>query len=104
MVCTLQVCGCRVTRLVPHLLAHPRLLVHSADAVYAAAARLQQLLVLSEEGLALVLKRCPAALLAPPERFTLLLQQLARDLAVAPDVAADILLQVRGSPCGRAAA
>jgi hypothetical protein len=55
--CLLQVCSWPLLRLLPELRAHPRLLVTPAEQLYAAAANLQQQLRLSEEGLALALRR-----------------------------------------------
>lgn len=52
-----QICGCQLKRLLPQLRRAPRLLVTSADSLYKAAAGLQQMLKLSEEGLTLVVRR-----------------------------------------------
>lgn len=56
--CCLQVCSWPLLRLLPALRAYPRLLVTPGERLYAAAATLQQQLRLSEEGLALALRRC----------------------------------------------
>jgi hypothetical protein len=55
--CCLQACGWPLARLLPGLRGHPRLLVTPAEQLYAGAAMLQQQLRLSEEGLALALRR-----------------------------------------------
>jgi hypothetical protein len=52
-----QICGCELVRLLPKLLSEPRLLISTADCLYKGAAGLQQLLMLSEEGLTLVARR-----------------------------------------------
>lgn len=52
-----QICGCPLARLLHQLRGEPRLLVATADSLYRAAASLQQLLRLSEEGLTLVVRR-----------------------------------------------
>jgi hypothetical protein len=55
--CCLQACGWPLVRLLPGLRSHPRLLVTPAEQLYAGAAMLQQQLRLSEEGLALAVRR-----------------------------------------------
>lgn len=54
----LQVCAWPAARLLPGLLQSPPLLMRPAGELYTAASALQQQLKLSEEGLALALKRC----------------------------------------------
>lgn len=53
----LQICGCPLGRLLPQLRSEPCLLVAPAEGLYRAAAGLQQMLRLSEEGLTLVVRR-----------------------------------------------
>lgn len=88
-----QICGCRLDRLLPQLRRDGRLLGSTADSLYKAAAGLQQVLRLSEEGVTLVARRAPAALMVPPERLADLLTGLSSALSVSMEVAADILLQ-----------
>lgn len=52
-----QICGCRLDRLLPQLRRDGRLLGSTADSLYKAAAGLQQVLRLSEEGVTLVARR-----------------------------------------------
>jgi hypothetical protein len=72
----------------------PAPLALSARRVFAAAAALQRDLRLSEAGLAVALRRAPAALAAPPGRVGALAGVLSGRMQVAEDVALDLLLQV----------
>lgn len=81
-------------RLLPKLLQHPSLLTVPADKITTSATALQDVLQLSEAGLALALRREPAAVLVGKSRVQGLLRVLQTRLGISEQEAQDILLQV----------